>query len=198
MNARPNATQDSATLPGHGPLAWWGALLGIIALAMMMLTFWFAYVYLAIHAETWPLNDSPPSAGGAVAATVVLLVSLASAAGVRRAGRSGHPLGLQSAAVVTGALGVAAIVLVAGDLDLPVRPSGHAAVSVFATSLIVLATALAGGIGALAVLVMRVTGPWGERLVSTASAIATWWTGVVVLWLPTAVLLYGAPRMVGG
>lgn len=183
----------------YRPVSATATLLGVIALAMLVLTLQFSYLYLAINDGGWPPPGvQPPPVGLPLVATVVLAAGALPALLLLRAARSGSGPGLQGAAVALVLAGGGFLALQAWAWPpLDIAPSEHAYASAVVLNIVVMAVLVAAGIVAAGLLVLRVRERLDARTAGIGASLAYYWWFLVVLWLVTAALVYGTP-LVGG
>jgi cytochrome c oxidase subunit III len=185
----------------HGPhLSWWGTIMGLISVGMMLSAALFSYAYLTVRAEGWPpAGVERPDLLWPTVATGVLLVSVAPALAAFRAGKRGLAGPLQSSAWLTAALGAAHLGIQAWTYaDLPLSPTQGAYGSVFLLTLILHHLILGAGLVGFLVLGVQVWGRPGERQMGGAQALALWWVVTTGFWLLVYATLYLSPLLLAG
>lgn len=189
-------------LDGRRSTGVWGAAAGAGVVAVVLAYLCYAHLYLAVSADAWPPEGTPPLPL-LRPVLVVVVVALAASASIR-AGRPQHrgvdrlgSAGLLGIGALLGALAVGGGAALVSDLGVAGTERAHDA-SLLVLHAYVGAIALAGvGINALAAYEAGRLGdhPW----VSAAAAVsAVWWTTVAISWAAVAGVVYGWPQLLGG
>jgi hypothetical protein len=179
--------------PGATSIGWWGAVLGLIALAHLVGASHVATIYLRSRVETWPPDAiAPPGLDLSVwAAGLIVLAALLSGLATFRIGRA-RPFALPLLAVGA-VLALVAAGLRAGTTilsDHPVTDDAYWSIRWFVGALDTILLLTAGGVLAFcAVHVARgviVTGRHDE------CSIATLWTSVTAVFVVGSVVVQAA------
>jgi cytochrome c oxidase subunit I+III len=165
--------------PGGASIGWWGAVLGLLAIAHLVAGAWVAAIYLRSRVATWPPSAVDPpglGVGGLAVAAMVLAAVLAVVAGIRTSrGRTlAFPLLAIAALAALAAAGLRGATTIFSDH--PVTDEAYWSIRWFLGALdVVLATAAAGVLALSSVHVRRgvfLTGRHAEL------GVAALWTGV--------------------
>jgi heme/copper-type cytochrome/quinol oxidase subunit 3 len=185
----------------HGPhLSWWGTVMALIAVGMLLSGALFAYAFLSAQVRGWPPEgvDRPDLLWPTIS-TAVLLASLVPATATLMAGRRGRPAVLQSSAFLTALLGIVHLVIQGWTYtDLPMAPTEGAYGSVFVLVVAIHHLILLAGIVGLLMLAVQVWGRPGERLMGGAQGLGLWWQVSTAYWLLVYGTLYLSPLIFGG
>jgi cytochrome c oxidase subunit III len=185
----------------HGPqLSWWGTIMGLIAVGMILAATMFAYAYLMARAEGWPpAGVERPGLLWPTVATGVLLVSLVPATIASLAGKHGRGGAMQTGALATALLGVVHLVIQGLTYrDLPMDPTEGAYGSLFVLNLAVHHLILLAAIVGFLMLAVQIWGEPGERQKGGARGLGLWWQVTTVYWLGVYGLLYLSPLIFQG
>jgi heme/copper-type cytochrome/quinol oxidase subunit 3 len=185
----------------HGPhLSWWGTIMGLIAVGMMLSALLFAYAFLSAQDRGWPPPGiERPGLLWPTVATLVLLGSLVPAGAAAFAGKHARGTLLQSSAFLTAVLGAVHLgIQVWTYTDLPVDPTEHVYGSVFVLTVAIHHLILLAGLVGFLVLAVQVWDRPGERQMGGARGLALWWGVTTAYWLLVYGTLYLSPLVFGG
>lgn len=201
MSARP--PRPNPRLPdqvsGARSTLWWGMLLFLVILAVIVASFIFSYLYLRGTAPQWPPRGiEPPPLLVPSLASVLLLFSAGSIFWAERGIRLGNQARLRLGLLVS--MGLALVFQVLVGLDYAGRGFSwetHAygsmvwAMSGFHAALVGLGLLLTG-----AVLVLAWQGHFGERRRVAVQGTALYWYFMVAAWVSFFAAIYLSPRLV--
>lgn len=185
----------------HGPqLSWWGAILGLIAVGMILSGALFAYAYLSAQVRGWPPEGvERPGLLWPTISTGVLLASLVPATAASVAAKHGRPALLQSSAFLTALLGAVHLAIQGWTYtDLPMAPTEGAYGSVFVLTVAIHHLILVAALVGFLMLAVQVWGEPDDRQMGTGRALGLWWQVSTAYWLLVYGTLYLSPLVFGG
>lgn len=193
----------AGALPGepHGPqLSWWGTIMGLIAVGMVLSAALFAYAYLSAQVRGWPPGGvDRPGLLWPTISTGILVASLVPATAASLAGKHGRPALLQSSAFLTALLGIGHLGIQAWTYtDLPMAPTEGAYGSVFVLTVAIHHLILVAAVVGFLMLAVQVWDRPGERQMGGARALGLWWQVTTAYWLGVYGTLYLSPLVFGG
>ncbi len=181
---------------GYKSLWGWGLLGFMLAEGMAFVIFWGAYLYLMTQARRWPLDSpSPDLAYGALFTIVMLLSQIPNRALESAARRRDYQATLRWL-IIMSLLGVLLMIIRGFELaHLNTRWDQDAYGSIV-WALMVAHTAhiVTDLIDTIVLTVFFYTHPTPPERFSHADDNSGYWLFVVLLWLPTYLLIYWAPR----
>lgn len=191
-------SEFSRVLPAqdHGPqLSWWGTIMALIAVGMVLAAVLFSYAYLMARAGGWPpAGVERPGLFWPSVSTAVLLASIVPATAGSLAAKHGRMNVIQPSAFATALLGAAHLVIQGLTYaDLPMEPSQGAYGSLFLLTLIIHHLILFSGVVGFLMLAVQIWGEPGERLLGGARGLGLWWQTTAVYWLLVYGVLYLSP-----
>jgi cytochrome c oxidase subunit III len=185
----------------HGPhLSWWGTIMALIAVGMLLSGALFAYAFLSAQVRGWPPEGvERPGLLWPTIATGVLLLSCLPAVTALLAGRRARPALLQSSSVLTAVVGAAFLAVQAWTYtDLPMAPTEGAYGSVFVLTVAIIHLAQLAGLVGFLMLAVQIWDVPGERQMGGAQGLGLWWLVTTAFWLLVYGTLYLSPLVFGG
>jgi heme/copper-type cytochrome/quinol oxidase subunit 3 len=196
------ATLGYPALPAHtSGLAspdWWAMALSVLAVAITFAYVVFSYYYLRFHAPSWPpAGVALPALPLALAALLVLLLSVGPTYLAERAIRRGDQRGLRRGLAISAVLGVVFLVLQGYDyMSLGLEPAAHAYSAIFlVTAGAHLTIVIAGLVISAIVQVQAHRGYFNERRFVAVQNTAMYWYFAVVSGVVTFAMLYLTPHV---
>jgi cytochrome c oxidase subunit I+III len=165
---------------------WWAVSVGLVAVATIGFALVYAYVYLQLGADAWPLDGSSPAGLGAPAIAAVLVLAGAALAPTLRRGRLA---GTAALAVAATAVVVELRALAASGLTIDTDAYGAIVITLQCFAALVLVTAVI--VRTAAVLASRP----GVEATGIRDADAALWLGASALWAAVWVVVHLGPRV---
>ncbi len=184
--AREHAANTFAahTPVGRGPM-WWAVSVGLVAVATIGFALVYAYVYLQLGADAWPLDGSSPAGLGAPAIAAVLVLAGAAIAPTLRRGRA---VGTAAATLAATAIVVELRALAVSGLTIDADAYGAIVITLQCFAALVLVTAV----------LVRTAAVLASRPDAEASGIrdadAALWLGASALWTAVWIVVHLGPR----